>query len=102
MNYSLVFLPDVAVDIRDAFEWYQKVSTGLGHEFLRMFFANTGELQWNPEINRKVFEDFRRRLMNRFPYVVYYRLEGARIIIYGIFHCARNPKVIKKAISSRS
>jgi plasmid stabilization system protein ParE len=101
MKHSLVFLPDVAVDIRDAFEWYQKVSMGLGYEFLRMFFANTGELQWNPEINRKMFEDFRRRLMNRFPYAVYYRLEGARIIIYGVFHCARKPKMINKSISSR-
>jgi len=102
MNFSLVYIPDVAIDIKDAFNWYQKVSTGLGHEFLRMFFANTSDLQWNPEINRKMFEDFRRRLMNRFPYVVYYRIENSQIIIYGVFHCARNPQLIKKSISSRN
>jgi hypothetical protein len=101
VKYSLVFLPEVAADIQDAFDWYQKISMGLGHEFLRVFFANTGELQWNPEINRKMFADFRRRLMSRFPYAIYYRLEEARIIIYGAFHCARNPKTIRNAISTR-
>lgn len=101
MKYNQVFLPEVETDILNAVAWYENVSLGLGFEFRRMFFANVGELVWNPEMYRKVFKDFRRRLMNRFPYAVYYRLDSARIIIYGVFHCARDPKIVKKNIHSR-
>ena len=40
MTYSLSFLPEVANDAITGYDWYEDRSTGLGNDFLRLFYAN--------------------------------------------------------------
>ncbi|MBN2108907.1 MAG: type II toxin-antitoxin system RelE/ParE family toxin [Deltaproteobacteria bacterium] len=101
MNYSLSFLNAVEDDSFEAFLWYEKKSMGLGEEFLRIFYACAGDLQKNPLVYTKVYKDFRRRLLKRFPYAIYYRIEKRTIVIYGLFHCARNPVTFETALGDR-
>lgn len=42
MKHEIVFLPEVVTDLLAAREWYEKISRGLGFEFLRLFFAGAG------------------------------------------------------------
>lgn len=60
-----------------------------------MFFPCTHEIARYPKGFPKVHGEFRRRLLRRFPYAIYYRLEGSTIIIFGLFHCARDPRFIR-------
>jgi len=34
----------------------------------------------------------RRALLRRFPYAVFFEVVGTEVIVYGILHCARDPK----------
>ena len=73
MTYSLRFLPQVEEDLAVGFTWYESRSAGLGGEFLHTFYTSVGEISLNPMQWPKVYDQFRRRLLKRFPYALYFR-----------------------------
>ncbi len=101
MTYNLLFLPEVEEDVIAGYVWYEGKSPGLGEEFLRMFYAFAGELPRNPLLYPKVHKEFRRRLLRRFPYAIYFTVEDDRIIVFGLFHCARDPRTVKAKLRDR-
>lgn len=101
MTYTLQFLPEVEEDVFNGYVWYETKSRGLGEDFLRMFYASANEIPWNPLLYPKVYKDFRRRLIRRFPYAIYFTIENDQIIVFGFFHCARNPQVAKTTLQNR-
>ncbi len=101
MNYSIRFRAEVKDDALRAYRWYEDKSIGLGEEFLRIFYANARELVRNPLIYRKIYKNFRRRLLRRFPYAIYFLIENHTIIVFGLFHTARNPRRIEKILNER-
>ena len=38
----------------------------------------------------------RRALLQRFPYAVFYEVGAVDIVVYAVFHCARNPRAWKR------
>ena len=101
MTYSLRFLPEVEEDIIGGYVWYEAKSSGIGGEFLRMFYASTGEILRNPLLCPKVYNEFRRRLLRRFPYAIYFMIEDNQIVVFGLFHCARDPRTIGTKLRDR-
>jgi hypothetical protein len=101
MTYTLQFLPEVEEDVFNGYVWYETKSRGLGEDFLRMFYASANEIPGNPLLYPKVYKDFRRRLIRRFPYAIYFTIENDQIIVFGFFHCARNPQVVKTTLQNR-
>lgn len=101
MTFTLRFLPEVEEDAISGYAWYETKSRGLGEDFLRMFYAYSNEIQWNPLLYPTVYQDFRRRLLRRFPYAIYFTIEDDQIIVFGLFHCARNPQAINEELQNR-
>ncbi len=81
--------------------WYEEKATGLGEDFLRMAYACAGELQQNPLMYPKVYGEFRRRLIRRFPYGIYFRLKEREVIVFSVFHCARDPWTVQTTLADR-
>ena len=102
MIYDLHFLPEIEEDVIAGYLWYEDKARGLGEEFLRMFYACVNELPRNALLYQKVYGDFRRRLLRRFPYAIYFRIEGKEIIVFGLFHCARDPQTVKEQLLDRN
>jgi hypothetical protein len=101
MSYSLNFLPEVEHDAIAAYLWYENKAHGLGEEFLRLFYACSNEITRNPLLYMCVYDDFHRRLLRRFPYAIYFRIEHENAVIFGLFHCARDPQFIKDSLDER-
>ena len=101
MTFSLRFLPEVEEDVMAGYVWYEKKSHGLGEDFIRIFYACAIEISRNPLIYPKVYEEFRRRLLRRFPYAVYFTIENGEITVFGLFHCARDPRTVKAELENR-
>ena len=102
MIYDLRFLPEIEEDVIAGYLWYEDKVRGLGEAFLRMFYACVNELPRNALLYQKVYGDFRRRLLRRFPYAIYFRIEGKEIIVFGLFHCARDPRTVKAQLMDRN
>jgi hypothetical protein len=101
MSYTVRFLPELEEDVLAAHDWYEGKAVGLGAEFLRVFYAHVALLQRTPLTFQKAHQNFHRGLLRRFPYACYFLIEGDLIIVYGLFHCARNPSFVKKFIDAR-
>lgn len=101
MIYTLRFLPEIEEDVLGGYAWYEEKSPGLGEEFLRMFYARAGEILRKPLLYQKVHNEFRRCLLRRFPYAIYFLVKGDQIVVFGLFHCARDPRAIRKRLRAR-
>ena len=80
------------VDLREAFEWYEARSTGLGFEFLRAARAALALIERSPEQFPVVLDDIRRAHLLRFPYAVYYFLDDERIVVIACAHGRQHPR----------
>jgi plasmid stabilization system protein ParE len=101
MTYDLRFAPEVEEDVIAGRLWYESKAPGLGDEFVRAFYACANEAARNPLLCPDVHGGFRRRLLRRFPYALYFRTEGSAAIVFGLFHCARDPRTIGSRLRGR-
>jgi plasmid stabilization system protein ParE len=92
MEDRLLFAPDVEQDLLEAYEWYQERRDGLGDEFLTCVEACIQAILRNPESHTTIYQDYRRALVRRFPYSVFYEYLGSTVIVQAVFHNARNPE----------
>lgn len=72
MNYRILFVPELEEDLFSGYLWYAAKLKGLGEEYLRDFQDRAKGIETNPFLNAVVYKTFRRRLLKRFPYAVYY------------------------------
>jgi len=75
MTYNLRFVPEVEEDGINGHLWYESKSKGLGEEFLRIFYAAASAISHNPLQYPIVYHEFRRCLLRRFPYAVYFQVD---------------------------
>lgn len=77
-------------DLRDARDWYERNRPGLGDEFHLCVADALTQLEESPESFPIYYRGFRRLLMERFPYKVFYRIEDDSVIVFRILHAARD------------
>ena len=92
MPAELIFAPEVEPDLTEAYDWYEGRRPGLGEEFLSCVEACIQAICRNPEMHATVHADYRRGLVRRFPYSVFYEYAGDTVIVYCVFHNSRDPK----------
>jgi plasmid stabilization system protein ParE len=101
MTWTLRILPEVADDLRQARDWYERRQPDLGRQFEDDLYATIARVGQSPELHRKMHGEFRRCLLRRFPYAVWFRIEADTIFITLLFHCARNPASLKSNLGLR-
>lgn len=53
-------------------------------------------VQKQPLAFRLVHRTFRRVLLRRFPYALFYQFEEDRIVVVAVLHQARDPRVLRR------
>lgn len=86
MNWVVIIRPNAEADLQKAWNWYESQRPGLGDELLIEVQAAIRRLESDPENRPFYYRDFRRLLTRRFPYKLFYRLDGGRVIIFRILH----------------
>ena len=101
MSRALRINPRLVDDAHEAFSWCENVSTGLGHDFMRALEAAVFAAWRNPLLYRRVFQGFRRILLHRFPYALYFHADNRVVRILLLTHGARNPRHISASVRQR-
>jgi hypothetical protein len=101
MNHTISFVPEVENDILVAYDWYESKSPGLGEEYLRVFYACVFQILKNPLLFPNSHSFFRRVLFRRFPFAVYYTVDNNQVTVFGVFHCARDPRIVSESLEGR-
>jgi len=55
-------------------------------------------LQRHPRLFPVAIDEFRRALIRRFPFEVFYEPIDDAIVIYSVFHCSQNPEKWRKRL----
>ena len=83
------------MDLFEAFNFYDEQSSGLGEEFIRCVDAKLEFIKRHP----KMYKDFRRGLISRFPFGIYYTIERKRIVVFAVLDLRQNPEKIQSRLA---
>jgi plasmid stabilization system protein ParE len=71
--------------------YYNQQVPGLGDAFVDEVEAGIRTILNGPEVWRVVEDGVRRHLIRRFPYGIYYTIEGDVVVVWAVKHLHRNP-----------
>lgn len=91
MNYNIEIRPLAAIEIIEAYDWYELQRVGLGLEFLNELDTFYDSLQRNPHTYSFYEKPVREGKIKRFPYSVVYEVIKATIVIYSVFMVKQDP-----------
>jgi len=92
MAAELIIAPEAQQDVDESYRWYENHRPGLGEEFLGCVEACIQTICRTPELHVKVHEEYRRALLRRFPYAIFYEYADGKVTVYCVFHTSRDPK----------
>jgi toxin ParE1/3/4 len=90
VNRPIIIRPRAEADLQEAKSWYDFQRSGLGAEFVDAFRQAIRLLEKAPERQPLYYRGFRRLMTRRFPYKIFYRLEGEQIIVFRVLHSKRD------------
>jgi plasmid stabilization system protein ParE len=90
-GYRLVSDPRADLDIEGTFDWYEREQPGLGLDFLTELRATYDRIIKGPLKYQELRSGIRRALFRRFPYAVYFAVEGQVIVVLAVLHASRDP-----------
>ncbi len=84
--------------MRSACAFYERRREGLGEYFLDSLCADIDSLMLFAGRHPVHFKKYHRLLSRRFPFAVYYRVEGDRVRVYAVLDCRQDPKRAKSRL----
>ena len=90
---TLRVLPEAEEELAQAAEWYESKRAGLGVELVAIVDRAFDEIRDAPLSFALWRSDrpYRRKILKRFPYVVFFRAESDTIEVVAVAHAKRRP-----------
>ena len=92
MDAELTIAPEAEQDLVEAYGWYEEQRVGLGEEFLGCVDACIEAFRRMPQMHAQIYETYRRALVRRFPYAVFYEYEEDTVTVYCVCHTSQDPE----------
>jgi len=96
MRVKIRILDAAAQDLIDGFRFYEMQEAGLGQYFLDSLFADVDSLLLYAGMHPACFGAYHRLLAKRFPFAIYYKVDGDVVLVYAVLDCRRNPAWARK------
>ena len=91
---ELVLTPEALDDIRATYRWYEEQREGLGAAFERSVEAALLMIQRHPESFQEVVAPFRRIVLRRYPYRLFYSFDQFSVQAMLLLHTSQDPSII--------
>lgn len=98
IRYTVEAESAVEADVEAAFDWYEGEESQLGFEFLAELRAAYERIVNHPLGYEDIRSGIRRALTRRFPYAVYFSVEGETIVIVAVLSTVRDPAAWQRRI----
>jgi plasmid stabilization system protein ParE len=82
-------------DLQKGIDFYQHQQQGLGKRFSEVVEATLDRIKSMPLSASIAYGDVRYKLVEKFPYVLLYNIDGPTIVILCIFHTHQQPEYLK-------
>lgn len=87
---KIEILDNAQEDLLQGYRFYEEREPTLGAYFLDCLFSDIDSLLLYAGVHALVF-GYHRCLSKRFPFAIYYKVEGEVARIYAVLDCRRNP-----------
>jgi len=101
MVAELILAPETEQDFDEAYSWYEEQRVGLGEELLSCSDACIEAIRRTPKMHAVIYESYRRGLVRRFPYAVFYEYAEDTVTVYCVFNTSRDPDKWMKRLPRR-
>jgi hypothetical protein len=93
MSYKIILTPNAIANVEDGYAWYENQFQGLGDNFLFQLEIAYSKIAKNPTFygfidDEKIVRDL---LVDKFPYLVVYKIVDAQIHILSIHYAKKHP-----------
>lgn len=102
MTYVLLLSPALEDDVAVAVEHYREIAPELAERFVDQLERTLRLIESYPLAGRSLYGDVRRMVLNRFPYLLTYRVDGNRVRVHLLAHTRRDPAWVRPTTGSRS
>jgi toxin ParE1/3/4 len=105
MPLELEVLLPAQMDVSNAQDWYEDATPGLGEAFSEEFLTALALLADMPGIGSRRFAHLYARIdlrcwsLDRFPFRIFYAVQGNTLRVYRVYHERRN---VKKSLLRRT
>ena len=96
----VVILEDAAADLELGTQFYEACAAGVGDYFLDSILSDLDSLVLFAGVHPLCFQ-FHRMLSRRFPFGIYYEVEGETAYVYAILDLRRDPLWIQQRLAER-
>ncbi len=93
MSLPIVFRLEAQAEFDEAFDWYEQQQAGLGVDFLMCVAEVLERIESFPEAWEIIFENVRRAVVRKFPYLILYVVEPNQVLVLAVFHSKRDPQI---------
>jgi plasmid stabilization system protein ParE len=83
--------PEAQEDLESAAHWYEERRRGLGGGLLDEVLHTIGLIAENPRRYPRIHGEIRRAVTPRFPFGVFYLMEGDAVVVIAVMHASRDP-----------
>lgn len=90
MSRTVSYHPLFDCDVREAADWYDRRSAGLGDAFVELVRGCVADVVADPERFAESPSGCRYIRVPRFPYVVLFDVLDERLVMLGVLHTARS------------
>jgi toxin ParE1/3/4 len=99
---ELIILLRAESDIQRIYTRLEDFQAGRGEEFLRRLDLAFERLRRFPELGTTYYAGYRRLLLGRLPFGIFYRVEGSRLIIVATASLRQDPSGIRAILDDPS
>ena len=96
MKRVLVVGPIAEREIETTARWYEAREPGLGEGFIVELLRAPDDIEAQPEAFPVLAGAYRRKLLDRFPYAVIYKVAPRRVYVRAVAHGRRRPEYWNK------
>jgi hypothetical protein len=82
-------------DLIRGHRFYERREAGLGNYFLDSLYSDIDSLRLFGGIHRKAYKGFHRALSKRFPFAIYYKVEGNIVRVRAVVDCRNDPQSVR-------
>ena len=99
MTYEVGFTDGALADVKAAHAWYEDKLPGLGARFAEAVERQAIALETMPDKYRIARKNIHRCSVPKFPYELYYRIDGNKVVILVVHAVRQDPTKVPEKIN---
>lgn len=96
MKRAVVFRHAARAEYAGAAQWYEARAPGVGYRFVDRVEQALSLIAEAPNRPAPVLANVRRARTRDFPFLIYYVVEDARIVVLAVLHARRDPAIWRR------